>query len=42
MKTMEKTTLDPNLHLGSPNHELSFELHFLVRTNWIPFQNGAM
>jgi hypothetical protein len=30
---MEETTLDPNLHLDSPNHELSFELHFLVQTN---------
>jgi hypothetical protein len=29
-KTMEETTLNPSLHLGSPNHELSFELHFLV------------
>ncbi len=25
---MEETTLDPSLHLGFPNHELSFELHF--------------
>jgi hypothetical protein len=25
---MEETTLDPSLHLSSPNHELSFELHF--------------
>jgi hypothetical protein len=25
---MEETTLDPSSHLGSPNHELSFELYF--------------
>jgi hypothetical protein len=23
-KTMKETTLKPNLHLGFPNHELSF------------------
>jgi hypothetical protein len=39
---MEEPTLDPSLHLGFPNHELSFELHFLVQTNWISLQNGAM
>jgi hypothetical protein len=42
MENNERTTLDPNLHLGSPNHEISFELHFLVQANWISFQNGAM
>jgi hypothetical protein len=25
-----------------PKHELSFELHFLVRTNSVPLQNDAM
>ncbi len=25
---MKETTLNPSLHLGSPNHELSFELYF--------------
>ncbi len=41
-KTTEAPTLDPSLHLGSPNNELSFKLHFLVQTNWISLQNGAM
>jgi hypothetical protein len=39
---MEETTLDPSLHFGSLNHELSFELYFFVHTNWISLQNGAM
>ncbi len=41
--------LDPNLHFGSPNHELSFELSFELFfswseawTNWFSLQNGAV
>jgi hypothetical protein len=35
-KTKKSATLDPILHFGSPNHELSFKLSFLVQTNWFP------
>jgi hypothetical protein len=31
-----------SLHFGSPNHELSFKLFFLVQTNWFSFQKDAM
>jgi hypothetical protein len=42
-KIKKWTTLDPSLHFGSPNHELSFKaLFFLVWTNWVSFQNDAM
>ncbi len=37
--------LDPNLHFGSWNHELSFELFFSwseAWTNWFSLQNGAV
>jgi hypothetical protein len=34
--------LDTSLHLGSPNHELSFEILFFIQTNWFSLQYGAM
>ncbi len=34
-------SLDPSLHLGSPNPELSFELFFWVWTDWFSSQNGG-
>jgi hypothetical protein len=42
LKTKKWATLNPNLHFGSPNHELSLKLFFLVWTNWFSFQNDAM
>jgi hypothetical protein len=41
-KTKKWATLDPSLHFGSPNHELSFKLLFLVWTDWLSLQNDAM
>jgi hypothetical protein len=38
----ERATLDPSLHFGSPNDELSFKLFLLVWTNWLSVQNDAM
>jgi hypothetical protein len=35
---MEKTTLDPSLCLSSPNHELSFELHFWYEAIEFPYK----
>jgi hypothetical protein len=39
---MKSITLESSLHFGFPNHELPFKLSFLVQTNWVSFQNGAM
>jgi hypothetical protein len=41
VKNNVKDNLDYSLHLGYSNYELPFELHFLIYTNWISFQNGA-
>jgi hypothetical protein len=41
-KTKKWTTMDLNLHFGSPNHELSLKLFFLIHTNWFSLQNDAM
>jgi hypothetical protein len=35
------TILDPSLHFGSPNHELSFKL-FLSLNQLVSLQNYAM
>jgi len=34
--------MDPSLHFGSPNYDLSIKLSLLVQTNWISLQNDAM
>jgi len=41
-KKKKWATLDPSLHFGSPNHELSFKLFILVQTNWFSLQNDAI
>jgi hypothetical protein len=45
LKTIEKAkkriTLDPNLHVGSPNPELSIKL-FFWETDCVSLQNDAM
>jgi len=39
---MKKKNLEFSLYLGSPNHELPFDLHILFWINLISFQNGVM